>query len=197
MNDTSTDPGAERGDLEDLMARTCAGDRAAFADLYDALGATVYGMVSRILGENTAATEETTVATWTEVWTTAGHHDPSKASPAAWVCALAHRRAVERIRSHSPTSDRTKDRSGERAGSTARTHPEKHGEQAATERALEHLPAPERTALQLAFYQGKTLQEVAALQQESPTLCAHRIKQGLTHLRHPPMRSQHSATPQE
>jgi RNA polymerase sigma-70 factor (ECF subfamily) len=53
-------------DLADLLRRTAAGDRIAYAALYRATSAKLYGLVSRILpsGEASEALQEAYVKIW-------------------------------------------------------------------------------------------------------------------------------------
>ena len=91
--DTDRDP-----DLAGLLALVARGDHAAFELLYGQLAGPVYGVVRQVL-RDPAQSEEIAQEVLLEIWRTATRFDPAKGSPAAWVLTIAHRRAVNRVRS--------------------------------------------------------------------------------------------------
>ena len=84
--------------LEDLLVAVARGDEAAFARLYDAVSARVFGLVLRIVADQTLA-EEVTQETFLDVWRRAGTFEASKGSGLSWIFTIAHRRSVDRVRS--------------------------------------------------------------------------------------------------
>jgi RNA polymerase sigma-70 factor (ECF subfamily) len=84
--------------LSGLLAGSAAGDEAAFADLYDRTSPTVYSMAFRIL-RSRAHAEEVTQEVYVQVWQQAGRFNRSQATVLTWMKMLAHRRAVDRVRS--------------------------------------------------------------------------------------------------
>ncbi len=55
-------------------------------------------MVTRVL-RDTGYSEETTQEIYLEVWRTASAYDPAKGSALSWLLTMAHRRAIDRVRS--------------------------------------------------------------------------------------------------
>ena len=90
---------------DELLARVGAGDRAAFGALYDATAPRVFGLVRRLVVDPAQA-EEVTQDVYLEIWQTAPRFDPARGSALAWMFTLAHRRAVDRIRSAQAARDR-------------------------------------------------------------------------------------------
>ena len=89
--------GAGRG-LELLLAEVAKGDHAAFRAVYDQAAPAVLGTVRRVL-RDPAQSEEVMQEVLLEVWRTAARFDTSAGSASAWIMTLAHRRAVDRVRS--------------------------------------------------------------------------------------------------
>jgi RNA polymerase sigma factor (sigma-70 family) len=94
----SADPGA-------LMARIARGDQRAFAELYDALAPTLYGIVLRVV-RDPAQSEEVTQEAFVELWRQAARFDSARGGVRGWAVMIAHRRAVDRVRSEQSRRDR-------------------------------------------------------------------------------------------
>ena len=95
----------ERDRLTALLRSVAKGDDAAFATVYDETAARVHGLVLRVL-RNPAQAEEVTQEVYLEVWRQASRFDPGRGSPFAWLMTMAHRRAVDRVRSSQSASTR-------------------------------------------------------------------------------------------
>jgi RNA polymerase sigma-70 factor (ECF subfamily) len=165
------------------MHRVAAGDQDAFATLYDAIAPRAYGLIRRIV-RDPALAEEVTQDALVEVWRTASRFDRKRGSVAGWILAIAHHRAVDRVRAEQAAADRER-RSGT-AGApfdeviaevTARL------EQQAVRRCLRALTGIQREAILLAYYGGLTYRDVAErLGTGLPTIKT-RIRDGLIRLR--------------
>ena len=80
-------------------------DADAFAAFYDLTRARVFGLVSRVL-RDPGYSEETAQDVYLQVWRSAANYDPNAGSPLAWLLTVAHRRAVDRVRSEQAASQR-------------------------------------------------------------------------------------------
>jgi RNA polymerase sigma-70 factor, ECF subfamily len=156
------DPQAE---LVDLMARSALGDHAAFAELYDLTSRRIHGVVLRVLRSPEHA-EEVTQEVYVEVWQQSARYTQARGSVVAWMATMAHRRAVDRVRSVSsevnrdhryayqsidPDVDRVWD-------SVAQRH------DVDRVRDAMHLLTPiQRQALTLAYFDGLTQSQIAEL----------------------------------
>ena len=86
--------------LEHLLARTALQDRTAFAALYRATSAKLFGVILRIVPVRAEA-EEVLQNAYLKVWRRAGRYTSSRASPIAWMAAIARNAAIDRARANS------------------------------------------------------------------------------------------------
>src|SRR6204780_4636941 len=100
-------PADRRGerDLNDLLIHVARGDQDAFEQLYDRLAGPAYGVIRRVL-RDPSQSEEVTQEVLLEVWRTAARFDPALGGAATWVMTIAHRRAIDRVRSVTAAADR-------------------------------------------------------------------------------------------
>ena len=179
------DPGEAGPSEDELLAGVAHGDRDAFATLYDRLGASVYGLVRRVV-RDPAQSEEVTQEVLLEVWRTAPRFDVSRGSAVTWIMTMAHRRAVDRVRSEQAARDRN-DRAGAREWAAAHDvvaeEVEVRLEQEHVRRALEDLTDLQREAVELAYYGGRTYREVAELLGAPLGTVKTRMRDGLIRLR--------------
>jgi RNA polymerase sigma-70 factor (ECF subfamily) len=89
-------------DIADLMARVARKDRAAFAELYRATSAKMFGTALRILRRRDLA-EDILQEVYTKIWERAGDFDAAKASPITWMATIVRNRALDEVRRKAPT----------------------------------------------------------------------------------------------
>ncbi|GAA4790778.1 sigma-70 family RNA polymerase sigma factor [Streptomyces sp. C10-9-1] len=172
-------------DLQELLALVARGDQDAFAELYDAVSGTVLGLVRAVL-RDPAQSEEVTQEVLVEVWRTAARFKPSLGSARTWILTLAHRRAVDRVRSAQAATDRE-----HRAALLERTpaydevteQVEARLEREQVRRCLGGLTELQRQSVTLAYYRGLAYREVAELLAVPLGTVKTRLRDGLIRLR--------------
>lgn len=166
------------------LERAATGDQAAFADFYDEVSPAVFGTTLKVL-RNQALAEEVTQDVFLELWRLAPRYDRSKGSPAVWACTIAHRRAVDRVRS--VEAARARDQADARLAVV--DHDEVVDEVTSSldrsdvSAALAQLSEAQREAVALAYYGGHTYREVAELLDLPEGTIKSRIRDALIRLR--------------
>jgi RNA polymerase sigma-70 factor (ECF subfamily) len=175
-------PGASLDVVMQLIAR---GDESAFEQLYDQLSSPVFGLVRRVL-RDPAQSEEVTQEVFVELWRNATRFDAEKGSARTWILMLAHRRAVDRVRSEQASSEREDAvgaREQMRVFDEVAEEVEVRLEHQQVRRCLGSLTDVQRESVVLAFYGGYTYPEVANLLGAPLGTVKTRMRDGLIRLR--------------
>ncbi|MFD4254662.1 ECF RNA polymerase sigma factor SigK [Amycolatopsis thermoflava] len=178
-------PGQAGPSPEDLMAQVARGSEVAFEQLYDVVAGPVFGVVRRVV-RDVAQSEEVAQEVLVELWRTAARYDRGQGSVLNWSLTLAHRRAVDRVRSAQARTDRE-----QRAGAMAPGREFDEVMEAVTarlereqvRRCLNGLTELQRESIMLAYYGGHTYPEVADLLQSPLGTVKTRMRDGLIRLR--------------
>jgi len=173
-------PGA---DLAALIAQVARGDHAAFAEVYDRVAAPVFGTVRSVV-RDPSLSEEVTQEVFVEVWRAASRFDACKGSPMAWVATIAHRRAVDRVRSEQRAAERDRRSAASMiAYDDVAETVEDNLDRERVRRCMGALTELQREAVTLAYYGGYTYREVAGLLGVPAGTVNTRMRDGLIRLR--------------
>jgi RNA polymerase sigma-70 factor, ECF subfamily len=150
-------------DLAALISLVARGDAAAFDAVYDQVAASVFGIVRRVI-RDPAQSEEVTQDVLLELWRNAAAFDAERGTAIAWVMMMAHRRAVDRVRSVQKESERelraaTADIPFDEVAEAVESSLERER----VRRCLGSLTGLQRESVTLAYYGGYTYGQVASL----------------------------------
>ncbi len=179
----STD-GSATDELASLLRAAGRGDEVAFRGFYRSVVRLVYGTVLRVV-RDPAIAEEVTQEVFVELWRLAPRFDGSKGSARGWTATVAHRRAVDRVRSEQARRDRD-ERDAQQSAVAYDSVSEEvtdNLDRVRVRAALDSLSDTQREAVSLAYYGGHTYREVASLLDIAEGTAKTRIRDGLIKLR--------------
>src|SRR5215475_6364579 len=189
------DRGADRADrslsdmhqtprgLDDLLNAVARGDEGAYEAVYERASGWVLGVARKVL-RDPAQAEEVMQEVMLEVWRLASRFDPARGSGTSWVMTLAHRRAVDRVRSERSHAIREL-----RAATAVIDYDdvieavEASLDAQRVQRCLASLTPLQRECVNLAYYGGYTYREVAELLGVPAGTVKTRMRDGLIRLR--------------
>lgn len=171
--------------LTDLLLRIARQDTDAFASFYEQTSRRVYGLARRVLIDPELS-EDATQEVYLQVWNSAHRFNPAAGSPMAWLMTLAHRRAVDRVRSEQSSTDREA-----RYGAATQVHDHDDVVDTVTQRleaetvvkCLDTLTETQQESVKLAYYGGLTYREVAEKLGVAVPTIKSRIRDGLLRLK--------------
>jgi RNA polymerase sigma-70 factor, ECF subfamily len=163
-----------------LVSGIRSGKESAMAQLYDRYSAIVYSVALRVLGD-TGAAEDVLQEVFIQLWRNPGLFDSSRGDLAAWLSVIARNRAIDALRKRRPES--------EIDDIVISVEPDLAGD-AERARAMEKvrgtmgvMPSAQRSALEMAYFEGLTHTEIAAKTGEPLGTVKTRIRAGLLQLR--------------
>jgi len=169
-----------------LIARVEARDADALASLYDMYAARLLGLAARILGD-TGEAEEVLQEVFLFVWRAAATFDPARGSVLAWLLVATRSRSIDRLRTRRPAAragltrvDRVPDKPDPRdveADSATREW------ETLCRAAIAELPPEQRLALELAYFEGLTHQEISRKTSTPLGTVKTRVRLGLMKLK--------------
>ncbi|MCT9934619.1 ECF RNA polymerase sigma factor SigK [Planotetraspora sp. A-T 1434] len=170
---------------EELLERVARGDRAAFEHLYDLVAGPVYGLVLRVL-RDPAQSEEVAQEVLVEIWRSAARYERGRGSAMSWVMTIAHRRAVDRVRTAQSAVDR-EDRVARlevrRPFDEVAESVEGRLERERLRRCLDGLTELQRESVTFAYYGGYSYREVSELLKVPLATVKTRMRDGLIRMR--------------
>lgn len=163
-----------------LLARIGGGDESAMSDLYGRYSGIVYGVALRVLG-STAAAEDVLQEVFLQLWRNPQAFDSDRGKLAPWLAVIARNRAIDLLRKRPMEED-----IDELPISTGVNLEDEVSERMAIDKVrgvLTQLPAEQRKALEMAYFEGMTHTEIAAKMGDPLGTVKTRIRYGLLALR--------------
>lgn len=183
---TPVDDEAPRDDdLGELLSLVALGDVGAFARVYDLTAGPVFGLIARVT-RNTALAEEVTQDVFVQVWQLAGEFRPTRGSARSWIMTIAHRRAVDCVRSTQAATDRDTRigvRDLDRDFDPVAENIELHVERGHLRLAIARLTPVQREAISLAYFEGLSQPQIAERTATPLGTIKSRMRDGLARLR--------------
>ncbi len=174
----------------DLVLTMARGEEHAATLLYDRHAASMYGLALRIVGE-TADAEEVVLDAFAQAWREAARFDGARGSVLGWLTTIVCTRALDLVRARGrrvkATDAAAHGLDAPAAMGSGFAAPDAQVQDAETtgsvHGALQQLPAPQRVAIELAFFEGLTHHEVAERLQQPLGTVKTRIRLGMLKLR--------------
>ncbi len=162
------------------MAAIRSGDESAMGVLYDRYSGVVYSVALRVLGE-TGAAEDILQEIFMQLWRNPAAFDSQRGSAGPWLAVITRNRAIDVLRKRHPEDDIadvvvsvTPDMAGDAGRNQAMEK---------VRGALDSMSAEQRSALEMAYFEGLTHTEIAAKTGEPLGTIKTRIRSGLLALR--------------
>ena len=171
----------------DLMLRVESREADALGELYDRHGGRLLGLAQRVLGRSGEA-EEVVQEVFLFAWRSASSFDPSRGTVLTWLLIATRSRAIDRLRARRPSS-RPETRSLEELGEGPPSADDVEANSASRQWeslcrvAIGQLPEEQRRALELAYFEGLTQEEIAARTATPLGTVKTRVRLGLMKLR--------------
>lgn len=164
----------------------------AIGALYDRYGRLVYSVAVHLVGDDALA-QEITQDVFVRAWQGAGSYHAEMGKAAGWLASITRHRAIDELRRQSSRPEKARADWPEDIGQeTAEGLPATDGpegglelrmSQRAVRQALAALPADQREALALAYYQGLSHSEIAERLGEPLGTVKSRIRLAMQKLR--------------
>lgn len=170
----------------DTLERMARGDGGAVAELYDRHARPVYSLALRIL-QDAADAEDVVQEVFAQAWLQASRYDAARGAVAAWLLTTARSRAIDRLRARRARPDLPSGALPAIDPVDSNRLPDAQllsAEHVARVRsALSELPMLQRTALELAYYEGLSHAEIAARLEQPLGTVKTRIRLAMIKLR--------------
>lgn len=172
---------------EQVVAFLRDGDSRAMSVLYDRYGRLVFSLAYRILNDRAAA-EETVQEVFVKVWKRSREFESGRGKFSSWLTGIAHNHAIDELRRRRVRPSSSADGSDTMdvvvddgpAPIELAMRSQEHGR---IMQALDQIPTDQRRAIEMAYFEGYTQQEIATRLKEPLGTVKTRMRLGMQKLR--------------
>ena len=173
---------ASRDDDRSLLRGVAHGDAGALRVIYERCAGRALAIALRVLGTRSEA-EEVVQEVFIQVWNRAREYDAGRGSMLTWILTIARSRAIDRLRTRGAQARAA---AGVELDPTAVQMPSELAEEsqlrARVNSALGALPAEQRRAIELAYFEGLSQSEIASLTGDPIGTVKTRVRLGMSKL---------------
>jgi RNA polymerase sigma-70 factor (ECF subfamily) len=173
----------------ELVQRMADGDVGALDVLYSRYARPVYSFALRIVGDGQVA-EEVLQESFLRAWQQAGRFEFSRGSFPSWLLSITHNLAIDEVRRRQRRPQRADAvdiadvlRLEVDESANVEEAAEASDLRARIGSAMAQLPAPQRRVIELAYFEGLTQREIAALLEEPLGTIKTRMRLGMLKLK--------------
>lgn len=184
-----TEPPDDREAVDaQLVRRIARGEKQALAELYDRFSGPLYATALRILRDSAEA-QDIVHDAFVTLWEKATHFDAQRGTAFGWALTLVRNRAIDRVRMRRRRAEllaasAPEDRGDNETPAVSGDRAAERGDEAQRVRsAVAQLPLEQKRALEMAFFDGLTQEEIARTLHEPLGTVKARIRRGLLKLR--------------
>ncbi|MGV9713835.1 sigma-70 family RNA polymerase sigma factor [Gordonia sp. NPDC003424] len=171
--------------LRTLLAESARGNRGSFARLYDLTSSRIYGLALRVVVDRNYA-EEVVQEAYLQFWQRAADYQPARGPVISWMMTIAHRRAVDRVRSEELQHRKVGEYGATNQPADAPAPLDIVVDNEATTElrtCLNRLTDLQRNSIEMSYFGGLTFPEVAEHTSTPLPTVKSRIRDGLRKLR--------------
>lgn len=176
---------ARRAEVEAMIAKVAAGDRAAFDSLYNATADRLHAVCLSVLKDRPAA-EDALQDTYLRVWKSAGRYSANGLSPMTWLMTIARNQSIDRLRARQGRPQAAWDGLTDALPSSA-PNPETLAVEADQRRrltaCLDQLDATQAQALRRIYLEGASYADLAEGEAKPASTVRSWLRRGLAKLK--------------
>ena len=175
-------------DDHQLLARVSAQEPNALDALYSRYASAVYSLAMFML-KDTGLAEEATQDIFLNIWLKSGSFKPDRGQPKTWIMSVAHHRIIDLIRSRRRTTAITVASDSEdleripAANLPIDEQVERKLERERIQKSLATLPDAQREVIRMAYFDGYSQSEIAALLNQPLGTVKTRVRLAMQKLR--------------
>ncbi len=157
----ATDETAASRDDRQLVDRIATGDELAFRALYARHNLRIHRFIRRLL-RNPSAAEDVLSEVFLAAWRQAGGYE-GRSTVNTWLCGIARNKALEYLRKYPPAAEHAELAEVADSADTPEVATQKSNKKALLRQCVERLGLEHRDVVDLVYYHGKSIDEVAEI----------------------------------